>query len=170
LTSNCGYAALLRVNASVGAVSEAGLCHAAYAAYNAWLTYARDHLATRETRLECDIRCAIVAVGIEVDAVLRAFFGIVCAETEKLCVAGDGGCSIGIDHAAHTAIHAAFHDDDAAGDADAAIAIDAVRVACADVNVVVTAGDLEVASATATGAKTTATETAWTAATRVAAG
>ena len=77
------------------------------------------------------------------------FFGVVRAESEELCVAGDGGCSVGIDHAAHTAVHAAFHDDDASGDADAAIAVDAVCVACAHVNVVVTARDLEIPGATA---------------------
>ena len=114
MTSNCGYAALLRINAAIGAVSEAGLGHTAHAAYDARLTYARDHLASREAWLERDIRCAIIAIGVEINAVLCTFFGIVCAESEQL--AACNRCrSVRIDHAAHTAVHAAFHDDDAAG-------------------------------------------------------
>ncbi len=140
---------LLRINAAIGAVPEAGLGHAAHAVYDARLAYARDHLASREAWLECDIRSSVVAVGVETDTVLRTFFGIVRPESEKLCIARNGGCSVGIDHAAHAAVHAAFHDDDAAGDADAAIAVYAVRVACAHVNVVVTARDLEIPGATA---------------------
>ena len=111
---------LLRINAAIGAVPEAGLGHAAHAVHDARLAYARDHLASREAWLECDIRSSVVAVGVEANAVLRTFFGIVRPESEKLCIARNGGCSVGIDHAAHATVHAAFHDDDAAGDADAA--------------------------------------------------
>ena len=100
---------LLRINAAIGAVPEAGLGHAAHAVHDARLAYARDHLASREAWLECDIRSAVVAVGVEANAVLRTFFGIVRPKSEKLCIARNGGCSVGIDHAAHFDAFRSWH-------------------------------------------------------------
>ena len=151
---------LFRVNATVGAVAEAGLGHAAHAADGARLAHARNHLASGEARLERDGRGSVVAIGVEAYAVLCAFFGVVHAETEELGVAGDARGSVGVDHAAHAAVHQAFDDDDAARHGDAAVTVDAVRIAGADIDVVVTASDLEVARAATHATHATATKSA----------
>jgi len=161
---------LFSIHATVGAVPEAGLGHAAHAADGARLAHARNHLASGEARLERNRRGSVVAVGVEADAILRAFFGVVRSKAEKLGVAGDGGVAVGVDHAAHAAVHTAFDNDDAGGNVDVAVTIDAVRVACAHVNVVVAACDLEGSRASATRTESTAAKSAWTAATRVATG
>ncbi len=159
---------LFSINATVGAVPEAGLGHAAHVADGARLAHARNHLASGEARLERNRRGSVVAVGVEADAILRAFFGVVRSKAEKLGVAGDGGVAVGVDHAAHAAVHTAFDNDDAGGNVDVAVTIDAVRVACAHVNVVVAACDLERTCATAHAAESTASKSTRTAATRVA--
>ena len=161
---------LFRINATRIAIAEAGLVHAVHAVHDARLAHARNHLASGEARLEGDFRSAVVVVGAEVHAVLLAFFGIVRAESEQFCVGGDVRRSVGIDHAAHAAVHAAFHDDDAARDFDAAVTVNAVGVASAHINVVVAASDFERTCAAATrAAEATAAKSARPAATRIAA-
>ena len=143
----------------VSAVAEASLVHAVYAVDDRRLSDARNHLAPGEARLERDFGGAVVIVGSEVHAVLLAFFGIVCSKSEKFRFFGDCRRTVGIDHAAHAAVHAAFHDDDTAGNVDVSITVDAVRVASADVDVVVTAGNLERARASAESARESAAAT-----------
>ena len=134
------------------------------------MAHARNHLASGEARLEGDFRSAVVVVGGEVHAVLLAFFGIVRAESEQFCVGGDIRRSVGIDHAAHAAVHAAFHDDDSARNFYASVTVDAVSVASAHINVVVTARDFERTRASATRAAEAATvKSARPSATRIAA-
>ena len=75
---------LLRIDASVGAVAEACLVHAAYAVHDSGLAYAGDHLAPGEAGFERNFGGAVIVVGSEIHAVLLAFFGIVRAKAEQL--------------------------------------------------------------------------------------
>jgi len=94
---------LLVVHAVRGAATEALLVHAVNAVHYAGLAHVQNHLASAEARLERDVRCAVVVVGGKVHAVLRSFFGVVRAESEKLA-ARDARVAVGVDHAAHAAV------------------------------------------------------------------
>ena len=140
---------LFSVDASVGAVAEACLVHAAYAVHDSGLAYAGDHLAPGEAGFERNFGGAVIVVGSEIHAVLLAFFGIVRAKAEQLA-ARNCRRTVGIDHAAHSAVHAAFHDNDTAGNIDTTVTVYAIRIASTYVDVVESAGHLEIACASAT--------------------